>query len=90
MDEHIGPHLSEYVEIEEAGLRRANQLLAAGFTLIATGQRVWEQNRRVVAPNDPASATFIQRDFKYVIGRLDGQPAFPPRETTARKEEANV
>ncbi len=68
--------LSEVIEIEECGTQRANQLLAAGYTLLQTGSKSWEANRRSPAPG--AGPTFIRHDIRYVIARLEGKPAFPP------------
>lgn len=77
--------LAEVIEIEECGQRRANQLLAAGYTLIATATKTWEADRR--KPGGPgATESYIRHDFRYVIARLEGKPPFPPYEPTGSAE----
>jgi len=68
------------VEIDECGVRRANQLLKAGYVLLRVGEKAWERDRRSSAPGN--ASTFIAHDLRYVIGRTAGQlefPAYPQR-----------
>lgn len=66
------------VELAEAGLRRANQLLEAGYSLIDLGSVTFEANRRSYAPGAPT--TYVRHDFRYIIARRKGQVAFPAPE----------
>lgn len=70
--------LHDVVEIEECGQRRANQLLALGYRLIAVTGVSFEMNRRKVAPG--TGETFIRHDYRYAIVREKGDAPFPERE----------
>lgn len=72
------------IEVEECGTRRANQLLAAGYRIIDTAQKSWEQTRRV--HGEGLNQTFIAHDMRFFIGRSVDQPPFPAREAREQRE----
>lgn len=73
--------LGQIVQLEECGLRRANQLLGLGYQLLNVAQVAKETPRRKPPPDAPAEgSTYIRRDLRYVIGRTAEQDTFPPYE----------
>lgn len=83
-----GIDLTEIVQLEECGMRRANQLLEAGYVCVGLASRAWEEKRRSSPKNENAAETFIRRDFRYVIARMRGQAPFP--EVPDRKAGSTV
>lgn len=79
-------NLQDIIEVEEAGQRRANELLAAGFQIVAIEGKTWEQKRR--GANLGSADTFIRRDVRYVMGRRADEPPFPERQPYEVRESA--
>ncbi len=79
-------NLGTVAEVEECGRRRANILLAAGFTLLAIDGRSFEATRRTPVPG--GQDTYIRRDLTYVIGRRADEPPFPERQPYEVRESA--
>jgi hypothetical protein len=63
-------------QIEECNHERANQLLAAGFSLLGIYPKNGEVLRKTPGPGTGPS--YIKHDIRYVIGRRVTEPAFPP------------
>lgn len=82
-----GVNLAGIIEIQEVGAGRANLLLSKGFELLAIGVKGWEAQRRTPPTTATGAVTYIRNDLRYVIGRREGQPAFPAWSERAWEQE---
>jgi hypothetical protein len=84
-NEYTTLDMRDVAQIEECPAWRANELLAAGYTLLGFMRRSSEQDRRVVTPE---SKSFIRHDFGYIVARRHDQEPFPARKPREPRPES--
>jgi len=77
-----GNTVENIVEVVETGLRRANEFLTHGYTLLYTNTVTRQRN----GPN----GWYIRRDHGYVLGRTADVAHYEPTPRPTKSEEAGA